>query len=546
MRNQSRRLAIALAALAASAAVISAAPPAGEVADWPMYNRTLAGDRYSPLAQITTANVGQLTLRCTFTLPELVSFQTGPLVVDGTMYFTTFEGSYAIDAANCKEKWSRHDKSAGPPGLAVNRGFAYLNGRLYRGTADAHVVALDAANGQVLWERTLPVTGPGISIAMAPIAANGRVYIGNAGGDTADVTGHVYALDARDGHLIWRFDVVPERGYARTTWTNPRLPISGGAFWTSFTLDEAKGVLYVPAGNPAPDFDSLDRTGEDLYADSVIALDAASGRLLAYNQLVKHDSHDWDVDSAPTLVTTRAGRRIIASANKDGLLSILDRSKIDPSAVASDAEVPIIPLLSQTPTTTRENVDVPLSREHPVHFCPGMGGGVEWNGAAFSPRTDSLFVGAVDLCAHVQLVRDLTVPAAGQVWFGTSGSMAEMADPPTTARGWITAFDAESGRVRWKFQATHPVVAGVTPTGGDLVFAADRGGDVFALDQRNGLVLWQLSTGQSIGGGLVVYRTGGHELLGVASGMKSSGGPASADKSRILIYGLQKMAKTGQ
>jgi alcohol dehydrogenase (cytochrome c) len=538
MSNQHHRLALALLALAACAQVAIAAPPA-QVADWPAYNRTLAGDRYSPLAQVTTANVGQLTLRCAFTLPELASFQTGPLVVDGTMYFTTFEGSYAIDAANCQEKWSRHDKGAGPPGLAVNRGFAYLNGRLYRGTADAHVVALDAANGHVLWDRPLAVEGPGISIAMAPIAANGRVYIGNAGGDTAGVTGHVYALDARDGHLIWRFDVVPEHGYARTTWTNPRLPISGGAFWTSFTLDEAKGILYVPAGNPAPDFDSLDRTGEDLYADSVMALDAASGRLLAYNQLVKHDSHDWDVDSAPTLATTRDGRRIIASANKDGLLSILDRSRIDRSAAASGAEVPIIPLLSQTPTTTRENVDVPLSREQPVHFCPGMGGGVEWNGAAFSPRTDSLFVGAVDLCAHVQLVRELIVPAAGQVWFGTTGSMAEMAEPPGTARGWITAFDAENGRVRWKFQAPHPVVAGVTPTGGDLVFAADRGGDVFALDQRNGRVLWQITTGQSIGGGLVVYRAGGHELLGVASGMKSLGGPASADQSRILIYGLK-------
>jgi alcohol dehydrogenase (cytochrome c) len=539
MSNHQRRLAVALAALAAGAGIVSAAPPDRGLADWPAYNRTLAGDRYSPLAQITSANVGQLTLRCAFTLPELGSFQTGPLVVDGTMYFTTFEGSYAIDASTCTEKWSRHTPSAGPPGLAVNRGFAYLDGRLYRGTADAHVVALDAADGHVLWDHPLEVQGPGISIAMAPIAANGRVYVGNAGGDTVGVSGHVYALDARDGHLIWSFDVVPKQGHARSTWTNPRLPISGGAFWTSFTLDEAQGVLYVPAGNPAPDFDSLDRTGEDLYADSVIALDAASGRLLAYNQLVKHDSHDWDVDSAPMLATTRAGRKIIASANKDGLLSILDRSKIDRSAATSGAEVPIIPLLSQTPTTTRENVDVPLSREHPVHFCPGMGGGSEWNGAAFSPRSDSLFVGAVDLCAHVQLVRELAVPATGQVWFGTSGSMAQMVDPPGTARGWITAFNAENGRVRWKFQAPHPVVAGVTPTGGNLVFAADRGGDVFALDQRNGRVLWQQSTGQSIGGGLVVYRAAGHELLGVASGMRSTGAPASADKSRILIYGLK-------
>lgn len=529
----------ACAVLAACSGVASAASPAAQPADWPAYNRTLAGDRYSPLAEITATNVGKLALRCEYKLPEVVSFQTGPLIVDGTMYFTSFEGSYAIDAGSCKEKWSHHQKSAGPPGLAVNRGFAYLNGRLFRGTADAHVIALDAADGHELWNRTLDVQGPGISIPMAPIAADGRVYVGNAGGDTVGVTGHVYALDARDGHVIWRFDVVPEKGRARRTWTNPRLPISGGAFWSSFTLDEAKGILYVPAGNPAPDFDSLDRTGEDLYADSVIAIDAASGHLIAYNQLVKHDSHDWDVDSAPTLATTRAGRRIIASANKDGLLSILDRSRLDSSMAATGDEAPVIPLLSQTPTTTRENAHVPLSREHAVHFCPGMGGGSEWNGAAYSPKTDSLFVGAVDLCAHVQLVRELEVPSHGQVWFGSSGSMAQMIDPNSTARGWLTAFNAENGRVRWKFKAPHPVVAGVTPTGGSLVFAADLGGDVFAFDQGSGHVLWQTSTGQSIGGGLVVYRAGGHELLAVASGMKSFAWPGSTNSSRILVYGLR-------
>ncbi len=152
---------LVLAALAASVEVASAAAPQRPADDWPAYNRTLAADRYSPLAQINASNVGQLALRCAFTLPEVVSFQTGPLVIDGTMYFTTYEGSYAIDAASCKEKWSRHDKSTGPPGLAVNRGFAYLDGRLYRGTADAHVIALDAADGQLLWDRALPVKGPG-------------------------------------------------------------------------------------------------------------------------------------------------------------------------------------------------------------------------------------------------------------------------------------------------------------------------------------------------------------------------------------------------
>jgi alcohol dehydrogenase (cytochrome c) len=509
-----------------------------DAGNWPSYNRTLAGDRFSPLAELTPENVAQLKQICAYRLPEVGAFQTGPLAIDGALYFTTDESSYALDAATCKLKWRRQRHSATPSPLAVNRGFAYLEGMLFRGTSDAHVIALNAANGHVVWDRVLDVQGPGVSLPMAPIAADGRVYIGNAGGDQVGVTGHVYALDLHDGHVIWKFDAVPAAGPARQSWTNAELPISGGAFWTSFTLDQPKGILYVPAGNPAPDFDTLDRTGDGLYADSVIAIDAATGRMLAYNQLVKHDNHDWDVDSAPTLATTRSGLQIIASANKDGLLSILDRSGVSASVATSDAGPPLIPLRSQTPTTTRENADVPLSRDFQIRFCPGIGGGTEWNGAAYSPLTDSLFVGAVDLCSRVQLTRKLTVPQPGMVWFGSANSFFDIPDPAARAKGWLTAYDAENGRVRWKFAAPHPMVAGVTPTAGGLVFAADLGGELYALDQQSGRVLWQTDTGQSMGGGIVTYRAGGHQLVAVASGMKSIAWPGTANKSRILIYGL--------
>ncbi len=513
--------------------------PGSNAGDWPAYNRTLAGDRFSPLAEITRSNIGRLSLICAYTLPDAGAFQTGPIVIGGTMYFTTDEDSYAIDAGSCRQKWTQHRHSARPNALHVNRGFAYLDGRLYRGTSDAHVIALDAADGHELWDRAIDVSGPGVSIPMAPIAADGRVYVGNAGGDNAGVTGHVYALDARDGHVLWKLDVVPP-GHARDSWTNPDLPITGGAFWTSFTLDRAKGILYVPAGNPAPDFDSLDRTGADLYTDSLIAIDAATGRMLGYNQLVDRDNHDWDVDSPPTLATTRSGREIIASANKDGLLSILDRAGVSLSMpVPPGGGVPVIPLLSQTPTTTRTNVDEPLSRDHPVHFCPGFMGGVEWNGAAYSPRTDSLFVAAVDWCARVQLVSKLAVPAAGELWFASTTPIAQMLDPVSEARGWVTAFDAESGAMRWRFAAPHPMVAAVTPTGGGLLFAADLGGALYAFDQGTGRLLWRADTREAIGGGIVTYRAGGRQLVAVAAGMHSTLWPGAADKSRILVYGLR-------
>ena len=171
------------------------------------------------------------------------------------------------------------------------------------------MLALDAADGHTLWDVAMDVAGtPGVSMPMAPIAANGMVFIGNAGGDQTGVTGHVYALDAQDGRLVWRFDVVPEEPAVRATWPNAdRYPITGGAFWTSFALDTERGVLYVPAGNPAPDFDVEARGGDNLYTNSLIALDAATGRIVGYNQLVKRDEHDWDVNGPPALGVTRAG-----------------------------------------------------------------------------------------------------------------------------------------------------------------------------------------------------------------------------------------------
>jgi alcohol dehydrogenase (cytochrome c) len=516
------------------------AAPAVAAGDWPAYNRTLAGDRFSPLDEIDRGNVAQLRVLCTYTLPEVTALQAGPIVVAGTMFLTTERSSYSIDAATCAEKWRVERQSSRPSALGVQRGFAYLDGKLFRGTSDAHVLALDAADGHTLWDRAMGVSEtPGVSMPMAPIAANGMVFIGNAGGDQTGVTGHVYALDAQDGHVVWQFNVVPDEPAVRATWPNAdRLPITGGAFWTSFALDTQRNVLYVPAGNPAPDFDVEARGGDNLYTNSLIALDAATGRIVGYNQLVKRDEHDWDVNAPPVLGVTRAGRPIVASANKDGLLSVLDRS-----ALASSGSPPAgadlgtrLPTIFQSATTTRENADVPLSRTARVRFCPGIQGGNEWNGAAFHPTLNTLYTGAVDWCANVQLAEKPAVPSPGAIWFGSA--IGEIQAPSSEAKGWITAFDADSGAVRWKFAAPAPVVAGVTPTAGGLVFTADLTGRFRAFDAESGAVLFELDTGQSIGGGIVSYTAGGAQRIGVASGMKSGIWPGAATESRIQVLGL--------
>jgi alcohol dehydrogenase (cytochrome c) len=514
----------------ASPVTSSRAMPAATVAsgDWPAFNRTLAGDRFSPLAELDRSNIARVGVVCRYALPEVTALQTGLIVVGGTMYFTTDTISYAIDAGTCAERWKNVRHSKTPSRLAVNRGAAYMNGRLFRGTSDGHVVAMDASDGRTLWDITLDVAGRGVTVPMAPTAWNGLVYVGNAGGDLSGVTGHVYAFDARDGHVVWKFDVVPSSGPARATWpTADRYPISGGAFWTAFTLDERGGVLYVAAGNPAPDYDSAVRDGENLYSNSLIALRASDGRLLAYNQLVKHDFHDWDVDSPAPLVTTRAGREIAASANKDGLLSVVDRARVSSGAMT---------LVFQVPTTTRENIETPLSREGKTRFCPGYLGGSEWNGAAYHPGLNALYVGAVDWCSIVQLApASAPVPPTGAGWFGAA---SQGMDPPANAKGWLTAFDADDGAVRWKFAATRPILAGVTPTAGGLLLAADLGGTLYAFDAATGAILWQTSTGQSMGGGIVTYSARGRQLIGVAAGMKSPIWPGGSAASQVTVYGL--------
>jgi len=185
-------------------------------------------------------------------------------------------------------------------------------------------------------------------------------------------------------------------------------------------------------------------------------------------------------------------------------------------------------------------VDVPLSRDSAVRFCPGIVGGVEWNGAAWHPRLNMLYVGAVDWCVRLKVEpEDAPVPEMGKTWLAAATPQAEMFDSASRARGWITAFDADSGTVKWKHQTPKPILAAVTPTAGGLVFAGDLGGMLYALDAETGQVLWQAATGQSTGGGIITYLAGGKQLVAVASGMKSPVWPGGADRSRILVFGVR-------
>lgn len=523
--------------------------PTVKDADWPSYNRTLTGERYSPLRAITAANAARLRQQCMYDTHEKIAFQTGPIVVDGTMYFTTDTNTFAIDAGTCALKWKQR---TGQPAtyLAANRGAAYDNGRLFRGAGTSHVLALDAASGRPVWDVSLTLP-PGTSMPMAPIAWNGLVFIGNAGGDFYGVTGHVFALDQRDGHVVWKFDVAPDSGAIRETWRNPdpSVPVTGGAFWTSFALDPARSTLFVPAGNPAPDYMPELRPGDNLFTNSVIGIDTRNASLTGYVQLVKHDFHDWDVAASPVLITTRGGRSLVLSANKDGLLSAIDRLAVRSAVAKLDSTARQNPafsgdlwrtyaLLYQTPTTTRENTDIRVHSNSAVRFCPGSQGGTEWNGPTYLPSLNLAVVGAVDWCTSLRLVRPESIQVKpGAPWTGAIAQGFGVQDSTAKWQGWITAIDADSGTVRWKHRTTMPMLGGITSTASGLVIAGELTGNVDVFDARNGKLLWQGKTGNAIGGGVITYEAGGKQLIAAAAGMNSGTWPVKAETARIVVFG---------
>ncbi len=436
-------------------------------------------------------------------------------------------------------KWKNSRPGTPGGGLAVNRGVAFANGRLFRGTADGHLLALDAASGQSVWDVPVADVSKGESVPLSPVAWNGMVFEGNAGGDVFGVTGRIYAFNATDGHQVWRFDVVPDSGPARETWKNvtAQNPPTGGATWTTYSLDVDNGVLWVSTGNVAPDFLLALHPGDNLYTTSVLALDAKTGKLLAYVQPVKKDFHDWDMTSPPALIRTRGGRMIAAAAGKDGLLYGIDRSSVSPSKTAGSP----LKILYSTPVTTRSNVNVPLSTTSETHFCPGVSGGTEWNGPAFSAPLNLVFVNATDWCASVKVAAAASaVGKPGAAWSGSGDP--EHAFGRTDSKemwgGWMTAVDADTGRVRWKYKSPTPLVAAVTPTAGGLVFTGDLNGDVLGIDGETGNVVWRDSTDAPIGGGVITYQSGGRQRIAVAAGMNSRVWPVKTTTARIVVYGL--------
>jgi alcohol dehydrogenase (cytochrome c) len=247
---------------------------------WPSYNRTLDGQRYSPLNEITAGNVSRLKAVCEFGMGEEGGFQTGPVVIGDTMFLTTAHTTVAMNATTCSPIWRSIDTARTNDPFPINRGVAYLGGRVYRGSPGGRLVALNSSNGQMVWEQPVANGSVGEFLSSAPIAWNEMVFIGLAGGDWG-IRGAMMAFDAATGQQKWKFYTIPignERG--AETWKIPETAHrGGGAMWTSYTLDPATSELFVPVGNPAPDLSPAVRPGDNLFSNSVVVLDANTGAL---------------------------------------------------------------------------------------------------------------------------------------------------------------------------------------------------------------------------------------------------------------------------
>src|SRR5271166_2543917 len=513
-------------------------------ADWPSYNKTLTSERFSDLSQITTKNVAKLKVLCTYDTWRLTSFETGLIMVEGALIGTTEFDIFSIDPSTCTENWRTHEEYPAYI-LPTNRGAAYLDGMLFRGTQDGRVLAYDFKTGKRLWEATIGDAKKGEDVPAAPIAWEGLVFVGNAGGDFKGAKGHMYALDAQTGKIVWQFFLVPKtegdtvRGpegaspLDNSTWKNePGTPISGGGAWTSTTLDPASGLLYVPVGNPAPDFDNSVRQGDNLFTGSVVVLDARTGAYKNHFQLVPRDWHDWDVSNPPALIKTAGGKSLMAVSPKDGHLYGFD---------LADNK-----LLYRTPVTKIENVEEPFAVDKDVHFCQGAAGGEEWNSPAYDRLTNLILTPAVEWCTTVRLQTGEEIAAAplGEPWTGEKSldpfnEFGEFTRADRVWAGWLYATDADTGAWKWRLQSNYPIFGAVTPTAGGLVFFGDMGGNFYALDAATGHKLWGQKIGGAIAGGVITYRVNGAQRVAVATGYVSPAAPTEIRRAKIAILGLE-------
>ncbi|HYY89584.1 MAG TPA: PQQ-binding-like beta-propeller repeat protein, partial [Chloroflexota bacterium] len=549
----------ALSAAPADQAVAPVSDAAGN--DWGTYGGNYFNQRYSSLNQINAGNVANLKGVCVFHTtqngvdPDLLNtsgFESSPIVIGGTMYLTGPQSQvWAIDATNCSLKWKYTPDLLGTRLLPiccgqVNRGVAVGGGRVYVAQLDAKLVALDQNTGNVVWSTQVDDPRAGYAETMAPLYYNGRVYIGVSGAEY-EIRGHFTAYDAATGNQVWRFYTIPGPGeFGHETWpqdTNAWMG-GGGSVWQTPALDPDLGMIYITVGNNSPDVDGSVRAGDNLFSESMVALDLNTGQRKWHFQQVHHDI--WDLDTvSPNILfdTTLNGRPVkgIGEAGKTGWVYLLDRSNGQPLIGVNETPVPQMELQKTAPTqpvpvgdsfvptmdASQCNPPVAVGGQmlqphgafypfgvEPQLSCPGANGGSEWSTSSYSPQTELFYTCGIHqpmvwTLEPDQLQRQQPVLRLGSVFAQA---------PNAQTYGTLTAIDVHTNKIRWQNRLDQMCVGGSSTTAGNLVFLGEANGNFNAYNAQTGQRLWSFQTGAGANAPPVSYTVGGTQYVAVASG----------------------------
>jgi alcohol dehydrogenase (cytochrome c) len=466
---------------------------------WLTFSGDYSGQRHSPLTQITPDNVGGLVPQWIFqsgTFARGRGFETTPLVLDGVLYVTGANNfAWALDARTGRPFWQYrrelpNDLTYGAS-APVNRGFGMLGDRLFMVTLDAHLLALDRRSGEVLWDVELADYRLGYAATLAPLVVENKVIVGISGGEYA-TRGFVDAYDPSTGERIWRLHTIPSPGEPGSdTWPSPEVMArGGGGTWMTGSYDPDLGLLYWGTGNPNPDYYGGARAGDNLYTNSLLAIDASSGTLRWHYQFTPHDTHDWDANHVPVLaeitIDGRA-RKVVMVANRNGFFYVLDRVS---------GELLVGEPFTATTWAREIGSDgrpIVLNEDGSAGCLPDQWGGTNFNPPSYAPELETFFVMTRETCASFVPVAPELVPGqivpGGLVWIDRDREY-----------GALRALDVRTGKLRWELVLPRASMAGVMSTASGLVFAGDNEGNFTALDARSGKYLWHFPTGNSIWG----------------------------------------------
>jgi alcohol dehydrogenase (cytochrome c) len=504
--------------------------------DWPLYNGSTDGTRYSALTQIDPSNVSRLTPKWIFTVPNASRLQVTPVVAGGVMYVTVANECYALDAGSGREIWHyQRPRTKGLVGNAaggINRGVAVAGDRVFMVTDHAHLIALNRHTGALLWESEMADWRQNYNATGAPLAFGRVVIAGTSGGDEG-VRGFVAAFDQTTGHELWRFWTVPAPGEPKAdTWQGKGIAHPGGSTWMTGAYDPALDTLYWPVGNPGPDLIGDDRTGDNLYTDSVVALDPSSGRLKWHFQFTPHDVWDYDAQEPLALVDTMwngRARKLLVQANRNGFLYVLDRT--DGTFLFGAPFVKQVTWATGLDASGRPQrvANMEPSAEG-RRVCPSLDGASNWYSTSFNAVTGLYYVQTNDKCGI--FTRTPLEWEAGKGYMG--GSFRQAPDEP--AQRVLRAFDIHTGKPVWEMPQSGAVNSwgGVLSTASGVVFVAEDSGALMAVDARSGKGLWSFQTSQLWKASPMTYQFDRMQYVAIASG------------PNIIAFGLPERDAAGR